>query len=607
MESVENSSCETFIANLRQFYEDEYKNLFLTGFNNFKEKELYLLYNLVIEKGGFYKIKEEEWKHIEEEFGAKGILNYLAYDLKQVYETYLKDYEIENSLRKGNEQLNKLVPFPLVLFGNYKSFKQFDFLIKKTHKKWSIEEFGKRLEFKSREVNEKVQRELLNQPRLTFKDGRNQIRLCLLSKLPTEVNYGLDELVKLSYVCEEDFILNDIPDLLDILMELITEWLWEYYDRQSYDPLYGNYFEKMKTYGSYNNEDATKISTDTKNSISSISSMDIKMIRGEEEEELTYISEKLQTDQTILKKNPYLLNCSQKIGLALRNLAILNPLNCKFILNHSKTRLFVLKGALLQGISDFEEIRQYSIDILHSIAPHYTLKSCEDILIELVIIYLRSQDYFKILAALAILLNLVDNHENDTIFIQLINYKPFWKLLYDLVLILKYNRTIYDLIREILCKLMQMNESLEEHIINLKYPLDLNFEKLNEEEILNNFMSKKPSFYYDKLLSSKKEIFPNYYHHHSLKFEIEITKNWLIQSFEEAVNFLVQYPRMYWAYTESLQNSFSENSDEIKLLEEKEFLNLLEIIFPNVSLQCLVRQGQPEYFISGIRLRQNRV
>jgi hypothetical protein len=84
---------------------------------------------------------------------------------------------------------------------------------------------------------------------------------------------------------------------------------------------------------------------------------------------------------------------------------------------------------------------------------------------------------------------------------------------------------------------------------------------------------------------------------------LQIAQEWLQRSFEEAPNFLVQYPRMYWAYVEAIQPQSRHSQRPV--LDERTFLPLLRSIFPDTALQCLIRQGRPEYFVSGIRVHQS--
>lgn len=592
---------EEFIGKLGQFHEERRTSFRAGPILGGKKIDLYLLYKLVMERGGMDKVSEERrWRKIGEEFQLPETCTSSAYVLKDVYQKYLKDYEMGTSsinmskneessnAIKANSPSSSLSPTVVPSVTRTTAAEPSESAICNVSKRRTIEDIDRRIKVKAEETFRQARRDLMYQPKTLLRDGQNKIRLALLSSLEAEVEWALHKLTALSYVCESDFALSDIPDLLDALMQLIDEFLWEHHDRQSYDPLY---HRSVKQKGEL---------------IEASNMMSIN--------EQDNISWRTRIDMSLLYESRNLLRRTQQIALILRNFAIMD-INKKMIIQHAKTRLFLFKGALLEGTSDMEEIRVHCMDILECVASHYILSGSEDMVFETLIHYLNSKDYAKISIALHILLDLTAVGQNDEAFLGIVSYDTLWHTLYNLVILPDHD--LKDMVDEILYRLSQLDESLQHHIL-VGHPLSLAFERSIEQRLtgldlasLNShtLLSSSPAMSIPpsstvQLLSVSRTTEDSTQQESQLDSTLYIAREWLKRSFEEAPNFLVQYPRMYWAYVEAIQN---QSYDPRKsTLDEKAFLPLIRSIFPDTALQCLVRQDRPNYFISGIRVHQQK-
>lgn len=659
---------EEFIEKLARFHEERGSLFRAEPILGGKKIDLCLLYKLVTERGGMDKVSEERrWRRIGEEFQLPETCTSSAYVLKDVYQRYLKEYEtvmfsMNNntntnstnpstviSKKSEHQMTNDMLPTP-----NLSMATTFSDPMKMTHvpsstltshssmtatllgvksttpklihdkkmsvssssdtstisftsnnsslpRNWTILEMEEKLKLKAEKSFRASRRQLMYQPRTLLRDGQNKIRLALLSKLKPEIDWGLRKLIALSYVCEEEFALNDIPDLLDVLMQCIDDFLWELEDRQSYDPLYGRSNVKKP-----------------------IICMDYLIMNSDED---IMETTRCHYDLSLLLQDSELLRRSLEVILILRNFSVME-VNKRLILNHTKARLFIYKGALVQGNSDIEELRMRSMDILESLASYYKLSGPQDILLEILIHYLMSGDRARIVTALYILLDLTAHQRNDESLLGSIGHETFWSALYTLVL--SSDTDLKEMIEEILYRLSQIDESLERHIIS-GHPLTFNFRRLIEQRSIgldktflthHNLDLLLPPFSSSIIFSTLSSInsmtndiwqswtpqISSKFSDHSPSMDVTLNNNardWLKHSFEEAPNFLVQYPRMYWAYVEAIQGQSRDSRNPI--MDEKSFLPLLHSLFPDSALQFLRRQNHSEYFISGIRVRQQKI
>jgi hypothetical protein len=580
---------EEFIAKLTRFHEER-GTLFRAGpILGGKRIDLYLLYKLVTERGGMDKVSEERrWRKIGEEFQLPETCTSSAYILKDVYQRYLKDYELT---------MLSTLPHPSAVPPRYQSLPSFpspvsalpsiepttiaietpspaEVVRPSAPPRWTIEEIERKMKMKADEAFRRARRDLMCQPRTLLRDGRNKIRLALLSSLETDVEWALQKLTALSYVCEEDFALNDIPDLLDTLTHLIDAFLWELHDRQSYDPLYHRPSPLLP------------------NDINPHPLPNVSIATINKENDGSHTLWRTRIDVILLQKDQSLLRRIQQVALILRNFAVME-VNRKLMARHVPTRLLMLKGALLEGTSNMEDIRIHCMDMLESLSSHYVLANNEDMLLEIIIHYLSSSDRARMQAALTIFLNIIAVQQNNEAFLGLIHIDRFWDVLYSLVIL--SDQDLREMANEVLYRLLQLDETLEQHIL-ATHPLRLTFERSVEQQVTGlDVVSLNTVDHTSSPFSSTLE--------KQTDASLQIAQEWLQRSFEEAPNFLVQYPRMYWAYVEAIQPQSRHSQRPV--LDERTFLPLLRSIFPDTALQCLIRQGRPEYFVSGIRVHQS--
>ena len=636
---------EEFMKMLARFHEERGTFFRAEPILGGKKIDLCRLYKLVTERGGMDRVSEERrWRKIGEEFQLPETCTSSAYVLKDVYQRYLKDYESTmipelnvTTTRDPEERLADSVVAttsnsPLASPSSVRPMKSLP--VSSTMAKpsitsiptpitnpsmtfanntvvptppstrlppsqWTVDSMERKMKLKAEETFRGARRSLLCQPRTLIRDGQNKIRLALLSGLNTEIEWALQKLMALSYVCEEEFAVNDIPDLLDVLMHTVDEFLWEFHDRQSYDPFY------------------TRPKTMEKSSL--IAALQIDGEDDEQSKEKSDLPCHTRLDTTLLRGNQELLRRVFQVALILRNFSVME-VNKRVILNHAQARLFICKGALLQGTADFEEIRARCMDILECLASHYRLSGPGDILLEILMSYLTSDDRARIMVALYILLDLTAHQRNDESLLGSARHDQLWQALYNFVVM--SDSDLREMAEEILYRLSQIDEMLEQHIL-VGHPLSRSFKRSMEYRSVGldrlffetgygttslATLSSTPSTTMASswMMTSHP---PPYTSLSDRRLSNDSTLNsageWLKRSFEEAPNFLVQYPRMYWAYVEAIQNQTSDPRKTI--LDEKTFLPLLQSLFPDAALQLLRRQSHPEYFISGIRVRQQRI
>jgi hypothetical protein len=646
---------EEFMKELARFHEEKGTAFRAEPILGGKKIDLCRLYKLVTERGGMDRVSEERrWRKIGEEFQLPETCTSSAYVLKDVYLRYLKDYETimmstnrdvttATTTRDHEERLPSSVvttspSSPLtssssstssLSFRPMKSLPMSSMMVKPSitsiptpmtnlsmtptdnvvvsippstrlpPSQWTIDSMEKKMKLKAEENFRGARRSLLCQPRTLLRDGQNKIRLALLSGLDAEIEWALQKLMALSYVCEEEFAVSDIPDLLDVLMQTVDGFLWEFNDRQSYDPLYTRPKSIERPLF------ATALQIDDED--------------DEQSKEKSNPSWYTQLDTTRLGESRGLLRRVLQVALILRNFSVMD-VNKRVILNHAQARLFICKGALLQGTTDLEELRTRCMDILECLASHYRLSGPGDILLGILMHYLASDDRARIMVALYILLDLTAHQRNDESLLGSARHDKLWQTLYNFVVMPDHD--LREMAEEILYRLSQIDEMLEQHIL-VGHPLGRSFKRSIESRSVGldrlffetgygaTSLTNLPSTPSTMMVSpwAMAPSPPSYATLSDRPVSSDSTLNsareWLKRSFEEAPNFLVQYPRMYWAYVEAIQNQ--TNDPRKTILDERTFFPLLQSLFPDAALQLLRRQGHPEYFISGIRVRQQRI
>ncbi|KAJ2959552.1 hypothetical protein NQZ79_g4988 [Umbelopsis isabellina] len=374
-----------FMSELRDFHKNHGTYLQAEPVLGGKKLDLLKIWNRVQEAGGFEQVTQSRtWKQVGDPFNFPVTCTNSAYVLKAVYIKYMLGYEEEkvwgrtwvppSDALEVNQKPGQTTasPGPPKLPVAYKPTN----VVRKTATAFAPQVVSKpytpQPQMMPHRPPPNVQtRPMMSADHLMYDENfRTRITLALKSRLPNEIDWAFNNLVRLSFV-SEDFNLAYMPQLLDNLVSFAEPFFQKYVF-----PLVGS----DSNAGTLAMEAAP-----VENGATAMEGVEQETANATQEQNQEYSnpSDPALSNDITVEADDHLFNSKEyqeelervlQVLHILRNASFLES-NSRAISQNAKLPSMLIKGLASSCRAQFIELSQHCLDILENIAPTIILQS----------------------------------------------------------------------------------------------------------------------------------------------------------------------------------------------------------------------------------------
>ncbi|KAK9453765.1 hypothetical protein V1511DRAFT_504436 [Dipodascopsis uninucleata] len=391
----------------------------------------------------------------------------------------------------------------------------------------------------------------------------NRVALAIRSNIPSEMDWALQSLVRMSFEAPESLIFDMNPALAPALLE------------------------KLDSAGQFENLDTYIVST--KDGQKQTIEDDMGLVLNNEEDNADSVSTRL--DKTL------------EAALILRNSTI-NPENARHLAYILKTKSALVKVLSLPDRPSLVELRQYALDITESVAIFIHPHSSEDPLFRVLVGFLASDDRGVLTSALRAIARLVINVEGNLT--QAIDSRMIMRIcsllllddeeLLSVVLDFLYQYTAFPENIELMVDIVQWREPVQQLVRLLLFQANGRIVSSQDDSVPEHSIVDKapppgpPDLPHD--LVRDLLLFP----------EPERATQWMRCSFEDDPDGDVTQIALWKAYESRFDEYIKLGK---KLLPAADFIKNVTNAFRRAAAMVVtLPQGQQKFIIKGIRPRE---
>ncbi|KAL1914660.1 uncharacterized protein VTP21DRAFT_8071 [Calcarisporiella thermophila] len=365
-----------------------------------KKLDLLMMYRLVLEQGGYETVTREKlWRQIGDPFKFPPTCTNSAFVLKTVYMKYLSGFEEVHHwkrpwkpplspppTRSGSPATNLRKDVPASkLQSIHATTRSSSMAISRAHPVQSSQQYRWQPTPVTPMSYQTSQAQYLQQVQQGAKMGidtegyylnggpKNRILLALKSELPNEIDWAFSRLITLSYECPDDFRIDLIPNLLDILLSFTTP-----------------FFERCRSYSK----------------IIAHSNASHEGGKKRSAPEDSFLSRFFTS-----KSDQELIHRVLQAFLIIRNFSFLDH-NSARMAEHVLLRQLLMECLVAPAYEQQVELQNYCIDIFENMSAHITLRTRKDEVLQLLWRMLFAEDRSMILGSLRSLTRLATNEHN---------------------------------------------------------------------------------------------------------------------------------------------------------------------------------------------------